>query len=262
MKISQWIAVGASEADMQRVTPLLMNEGSDVRQVRDFNEIELSSLRQTVVRFYGRARSQALVWLGPTARVPAEVAILGLADMVLIDEQGGAPKAVGCFGDAMVASLAGQHASIDRSGSGLVVGATDDARSFISGLSRIGLRRILIVDSDDGKAESLAVAMRRRELSVEIEPLSRSYLTQLASEAAIAVNFADVEERDLIEDVSYLNFLLPGGAWLDWTGATREIGLAEEIQNAGAVVLDVEHLKLKLEQTCIAEAQAYSRGSR
>ena len=247
---------------MQRVKPLLLSGESEVRQVSDFSEIDISSLKQTVVRLYGRARSQVLVWLGPAARIPAEVAILGLADMVLIDEQGGAPKAVGCFGDAMVASLAGQHASIDRSGSGLVVGATDDARSFISGLSRIGLRRILIVDSDDAKAESLAVAMRRRELSVEIEPLSRSYLTQLASEAAIAVNFADVDERDLIEDVSYLNFLLPGGAWLDWTGATRDIGLAEEIQNAGAVVLDVEHLKLKLEQICIAEAQVYSRGSR
>lgn len=254
--------MGATEADVQRVRPLLSSGETDVLQVNDFAEIDLRSLHQTAIRLYGRARSQVLVWLGPAARVPAEVAILGLADIVLIDEQGGAPKAVGCFGDALVASLAGQHAAIDRSGSGLVVGATDDARSFISGLSRIGLQRILIVDSDDAKAESLASAMRKRELSVEIEPLSRSYLTQLASEAAIAINFADAEERDLIEDVSYLNFLLPGGAWLDWTGATHDIGLVEEIQNAGATVLDVEHLKLKLEQTCIAESQAYGRGPR
>ncbi len=252
----------AEESDRQRVAPLLPAENCEVRSAAELSEVNLAELKQAVIRLYGRARSEALAWLGPEARVPAEVAILGLADIILIDEQGGAPHAIGCFGDAVVASLAGQHALIDRSGSGLVVGATDAARSFISALSRIGMKRILIVDADDAKAERLAIAMRKRELSVEIEPLSRSFLTQLASEASIAINFAPTEERDLIEDVSYLNFLHPGGAWLDWTGATHAIGLADEIENAGAVVLDAEHVKLKLEQTCIALAQAYGRGLR
>lgn len=262
-------------ADDPQATVVQSTLGSRVElsRVATLEEISIAPLIEanepSMIRFFGRAQSQALTWLGPTTRVPTEVAIMSVADGVMFGAHREPPRAFVCMPDVFCERLVLEKVVLDRSGSGIVILASSAehedravAIEVASAFSRLGLKRILIVDIDDARAQSLATMLKRRLLGVEIEAVSRSLLTQLPSEASIAVSLVGRDHRDLLEDVSYLNFLKQNGIWIDWLEATRDLGLAEEIKDAGATVLSSAAFKSALEEKCLLELQAYSRGSR
>lgn len=200
-----------------------------------------------LVRLFGEAGREALAWLGVHGRASSEAAIIGFADALILDPNE-APRAVSVLPQAMLAALAKEKVKFDMNGAGLIVGVTDLTRSMAASLTRLGLKRIMLVDADDKASEKMATALSRRLVGIEIEPLSRSRLTQIPSEASVAINLTyafddSLLEESVLEDVSYLNFLRDGGVWIDWTAATVERGFSDEIANAGAMVFDPDHVR-------------------
>lgn len=188
-----------------------------------------------------------MVWLGSQGRASSDAAIIGYADAVLF-ESSEPPRAISLVSQALQKTLAKDKIAFAVDGAGLIVGAIDFARPIAAGLARLGLKRILIVDPDDEASEKLAATLSRRLVGIQIEALSRSRLTQIPTEASIAVNLVEafddsILEESILEDVSYMNFLRPEGVWIDWTGATTERGFAEEISNAGVTMVNSVHVR-------------------
>jgi hypothetical protein len=195
-----------------------------------------------LVRLFGEAGREALTWLGAQGRASSEAAVIGFADALILDINEPA-RAVSVLPQAMLAALAKEKVKFDMNGAGLIVGVSDLTRSMAASLARLGLKRIMLVDSDDRASEKMASALSRRLIGIQFEPLSRTRLTQIPSEVSIAINLTyafddSILEESILEDVSYLNFLSDGGVWIDWTEATVERGFADEIANAGARVFD------------------------
>lgn len=191
----------------------------------------------TIVRLFGRANTQALTWLGSNGRVATEVAILGFADAVLV-EPGQPPRAIGCTPQAFLSALAHSKIRYDLNGAALLLGATDETKVMAACLSRLGFKRIKIVDGDDRKTDQIVQYLRRRLLGIDIETVPRRTLTQVPNEAAIAVSLIETSDTGMLEDISYLNFLKKNGIWIDWKQATLELGLESEIKDAGAFIFE------------------------
>lgn len=206
-------------------------------------DLELSDLKSpTLVRLFKEAGKDALMWLGSQGRASSEAAVIGYADAILV-EGDEPPRAISILPQAVQACLAIEKIRYDIDGAGLIVGAIDFARPMAASLARLGLKRILIVDPDDRATEKLVALLSRRLVGIQIEALSRSRLTQIPTEASVAVNLVEafddsILEESILEDVSYMNFLRPEGIWIDWTGATADRGFSDEIANAGVTVVN------------------------
>lgn len=207
--------------------------------VADISELaKITPGHERMVRLYGASNTKALSWLGHGGRLPAEVSVLGYAD-ALIDNGVQPTRAISVFPQAMVSTFAAEKLGFDMSGAALIAGACDETRAMAAGISRLGIKKLYIVDSDDAKAEAMVQLLKRKLFGIEIAPISRGVLTQVPAEASIAINLVEASESALVEDISYLNFLRDKGLWLDWTGASVALGFADEIVSTGARILDV-----------------------
>ncbi|MDX9730389.1 MAG: hypothetical protein RBT63_01340 [Bdellovibrionales bacterium] len=186
-----------------------------------------------LVRLFGRSNTQVLSWLSAQAKVASEVAVLGYGDGIIIEE-GAGPRVVGVFPEAFVAAFAHHKLTYDLSGAGIIIGVNEETRVIAASLSRLGLKRLFVVDADDRKTEQMVQILRRRLFGIDIQTVARVALTQVPTEASVAVCLADPKEEALIEDISYLNFLKERGLWIDWSGAGEETRLQDEVMSAGS----------------------------
>lgn len=242
------ISVGADEREKIFHTQMAhaLDSSADIHFSR-LSDLNTSDHAFALVRLFGEAGREALTWLGSQGRASSETAVIGYADGILID-QTEPPRAVSVLPQAMLTALAKQKVRFDMNGSGLIVGVGDLTRSMAAAIARLGLKRIMLVDADDNASEKMATALSRRLIGVQFEALSRSRLTQIPAEAALAINLTysfddSILEESILEDVSYLNFLRAGGIWIDWTGATIERGFSDEIANAGVTVVDPDQVR-------------------
>lgn len=242
------ISVGADDREkVFHVSMARAMETPDDVRLTHLSELTAADHPAALVRLFGEAGREALTWLGTHGRASSETAVIGYADGLLLD-QNEPPRAVSVLPQAMLAAMAKDKVKFDMSGAGLIVGVTDFTRSIAASIARLGVKRIMLVDADDMKSEKMATALSRRLIGIQFEPLSRSRLTQIPSEASIAINLThsfddSILEESILEDVSYLNFLRAGGIWIDWTGASIERGFSDEIANAGATVFDPDHVR-------------------
>lgn len=244
------ITVEANEAESARTSKLV--ELLKPLSARTFESLEaLGSLANegtiaadavTLIRLAGRAHTDVMAWLGARGRVSTEAAILGFADAI-IAEPGQPPRATGVLAQAFISAIASSKQTYDMDGSGMIVGVTDETRAMAASLSRMGLKRIRIVDSDDRKTEQMVQLLRKRLFGVDIQAISRTSLTQVPSEASVAVNLVPSEDQVLLEDVSYLNFLKKGGVWIDWTDGITKLGYGDEVANAGAHIFNADLIR-------------------
>jgi hypothetical protein len=235
------ISVGADEAELHR-TQILIDTFKPISsrvcaELAELDGAHYPSDGATIVRLFGRANTQALIWLGAKGRVATEAAIIGFADAILI-ESGQPARAMAILPQAFISGIAGKKLAYDLSAAVFLVGALDETKAIAASVSRMGFKRIMIVDSDDRKAEQIVQYLRRRLLGIEIEAVPRRSLTQVPNYAAIAINLVDKSQTGLLEDISYLNFLKKNGVWIDWTNATGALGLDHEIRDAGATSFD------------------------
>ncbi len=240
------ISIGADDIEKSihaRMAKVLKNptEGAEIHFAK-LSDLNTQDHPLALVRLFGDAGREALTWLGSSGRASSEAAVIGYADGLILNPSEPS-RAVSVMPQAMLSAFAKEKVKYDINGAGLIVGVGDLTRSIAAALARLGLKRIMLVDSDDSAAEKMATALGRRLIGTQFEPLSRSRLTQIPSEASIAVNLTyafddSILEESILEDVSYLNFLRQGGVWIDWTAATVERGFADEIANAGATVFE------------------------
>ncbi len=235
------ITIGADARELAR-TEILVREIQPLSSricatLDELNGVEYAKDAYTILRLSGRANSHALTWLGSKGRVATEVAILGHADAILI-EPGQPARAFGVLPQAFVSAIAGRKLSYDLSGAAFILGAVEETKVIAASLSRLGFKRLMIVDTEDRKTEQLCQYLRRRLFGIEIEAVARRTLTQVPSEAAIAISLVDTNDTGMLEDISYLNFLRKGGVWIDWIGSTVELSMTQEIKDAGAFIFD------------------------
>lgn len=235
------ITVGANRDELARTAKLVEVlqplSHRECAKLEDLNDAAYGDDAFTMLRLFGGANTQVLTWLGSKGRVATEVAVLGYADAVLI-EPGQPARAIGVLPQAFVSAVAASKISVDTSSAAFLIGALDETKSMAAALARVGFKRLLIVDSDDRKTEQIAAHLRRRLLGIDIVAIPRRSLTQVPNESSVAVSMADVGERSLLEDVSYLNFLKKNGILIDWTCASSELGFDAEIKDAGATIFD------------------------
>lgn len=218
----------------------LIEDASIRDQLKDLDIGEISA--PSLVRLFSDSGKDALAWLGSQGRAASDAAVIGYADAILA--QGNEPpRAISVMPQAFQMSLASENVRFELDGAGLIVGAVSFTRTVAASLARLGLKRILIVDPDDQATEKLVASLSRRLVGIQIEALSRARLTQIPTEASIAVNLVEafddsILEESILEDVSYMNFLRPTGVWIDWTDATTARGFAEEIANSGVTVMN------------------------
>lgn len=223
-------------------------ETSEALYFEKLSEFKSDEHPKSLVRLFGDSGREALTWLGATGRASSETAVIGYADAIILN-QTEPPRAVSSLPQGMLAALAKEKVKFDITGAGLIVGVSEHTRAMAAALARLGLKRIMLIDSNDKASEKMALLLSKRLVGTQIESLSRSRLTQIPSEASIAVNLTyafddSILEESILEDVSYLNFLRSSGVWIDWTGATIERGFADEIANAGAMVFEPDHIRL------------------
>ncbi|MDZ4082042.1 MAG: hypothetical protein U1E10_03830 [Bdellovibrionales bacterium] len=247
------ISIGADEREKEfhaylaRALTSGESQSEPETHLSKMSDLKAEDHASALVRLFGEAGREALTWLGSQGRASSETAVIGFADALLLDRNE-PPRAVSVLPQAMLSALAKEKVKFDMNGAGLIVGVNDLTRSMAASLTRLGLKRVMLIDADDKASEKMATALSRRLIGIQFEALSRSRLTQIPSEASIAVNLTyafddSILEESILEDVSYLNFLRDGGVWIDWTGATIERGFSEEIANAGAMVFDPDHVR-------------------
>lgn len=191
----------------------------------------------TLIRLFGAANTQALTWLGAKGRVATEAAIIGAVDAI-IAEPGQPLRAVSVLPHAFVSAIASSKITFDTSSAAFIVGANAETKPIAASLARMGFKRLLVVDTDDRKTEMLVQYLQRRLLGIKISGIPRRTLTQVPNESTMAVNLVRSTEMSILEDMSYLNFLKKNGVFIDWTGATFELGFDAEIRDAGATIFD------------------------
>jgi hypothetical protein len=235
------ISVGAGAGEMARTELLIQNykplSSRSCLSLEELNGAVFSQDAYTVLRLFGKANSDALRWLGATGQVATDVAVLGFADAILI-EPGHPLRGIGVLPEAFVSAIAARKVSFELSRPAFIIGASEEAKVIAAGLSRLGFKRLMIVDSDDGKTEQVVKYLRRRLLGIEIEAVPRRTLTQIPNEAALAISVVEANDTGMLEDISYLNFLRKSGVWIDWNSSTLETGLDKEIIEAGAHIFD------------------------
>ncbi len=242
--------VGEDKADQARTgrlrtvcQPLSFESLASLEELREF-----SLDAPTLVRLFGRATTQVLTWLGSKGRVASDAAVLGCADGIVVELLGPSnliqpPRGIGVLATSFVSAFASLKPDCDTSSAAIILGASEESRSMAAALSRLGFKRLLIVDPDDKKADYMVQILRRRLFGFDIQAVPRATLTQVPNECSIAINLIDDSEDLFLEDVSYLNFLQKRGIWIDWTNAATARGHAEEIANAGAQILSSDLIR-------------------
>lgn len=247
----QMLSIGGGPVDKDRTAalekvlkPMASKEVKTIEEASsllndDFEALGFSRSVPVYIRLLGTAQTEALRWLGPVGRVATEAAVLGVVEAILC-EAGEAPRAITALPTAFVAAFAVRKVHFDAKGSAILIGVTDEIRLMAAGLTRLGFKKLIVVDSDDKKSNETVLLMKRRLLNIEIVALSHTLLTQAPNDSSIAINLASTDESALIEDASYLNFLKKDGVWIDWNSAADELGHSEEIRSSAAQVVASE----------------------
>lgn len=255
----QLISVSPDSLDLglhESIVKAFFLENAMVKE--NLKDLDISELKAPgVVRLFQESGKEALLWLGGKGRASSEAAVIGYADALLM-EGSEPPRAISILPQAMQTCLATEKIRYEVDGAGLIVGAIEFAKPIAASLARLGLKRIMIVDPDDQATEKMVAALSRRLVGIQIEALSRSRLTQIPTEASVAVNLVEafddsILEESILEDVSYMNFLRPDGVWIDWTGATVDRGFSDEIANAGVTVVNSLLIRRKRDALLISK---------
>lgn len=264
------ISVGDDANDYRRHAVLAELYASDSQIHQRIEELDCGSLPDgpTLIRLLGEAGREGLAAVAGRGATNIETAMIGYADGIIFTKQN---EQSGDHSDAQVlsvipaavqAEIAQSKVEIDLHGVGLIIGAVSLARAMAAGIARLGLKKIIIVDPIDEAASALVDSVSRHLLGVQIEVLSRYHLTQLPSEASIAINLISaiddsVLEEPFLEDIAYMNYMMPHGLWLDWTNAATQKGLSEEIMETGVVPLSSERIRTRCDAHLLAKVTGH-----
>ncbi len=224
-------------------------ETSEVDFAGHLSETQKSA---TVIRVVGALGDQV-----PKLRneIPALMMSLKTADTICFENKYWWPK--NFLFEGLQQVLAQDLVQVDFSGSALVIGAKSEARAAVGALVKAGFNRFNLADENVELGESMIAEFTHSYFNVDFKftPLNR--VTQLPGVNAIAINALPLDiNPTFVEDISYFNFLKPGGVWVDLSLLPLDSPLVSEARSVGAVVEPGLHV---VSQTDLAWAESHCR---
>ena len=135
--------------------------------------------------------------------------------------------------------IAEQVNGLDLTGAALILGATPEARATVHALVRVGVNKVLISDPDEAKGQAMVKQMTRVYFNIGFEFVGCAKITQLPAAPSVAVNTLDHQQfANELAEMSYINFLMLGGTWLDLSPGAHVSSLDEEAKTVGAQVIN------------------------
>ncbi|GEM_PF-5131307 len=239
----KWVELGEGEPDRRfLILERVMNENglenkfdwsllSPEQDLRD--RIQELSGQHTQIRVSGawrdRVKDAIDTW-------PATLLTLKSADALVCDNQ--IWWARNFLSDSIQILIAEQLNGLDLSSAALLIGATPETRAAIHALVRVGICRFLISDRNESLAQELVHQLEKLYFNVKFEFVKCEMITQLPASTSVAINTLSHQDysKELAE-LSYLNFLIPGGTWLDLSLGPKSESLDEEAKIVGAQVI-------------------------
>jgi hypothetical protein len=124
--------------------------------------------------------------------------------------------------------------AVDFKGGGLVLGSGGAGCTAMASLAHMGLKKITVMDTDDGRATQSAQVLKKHFWGATIESQSHHALTYLPGSYSVVINALPPEkEARLKAEISYFNFLYPSGIYVDLKGIS-DPALMEEASRVGA----------------------------
>lgn len=167
--------------------------------------------------------------------LPTQVRTLEVLDCMFAENGTWYPRLL-CY-EALRLLLVEKAPDLDIRNPVFVVGHNEQSRVVVSVLADIGCSEFYLV----GDTEFLNLEkefLLRRQLGIHIHILPPDELTMQALSAGIVINTQDLsQEKALLLDLSYFNFMKQGGYVLDLNLSGHENLLLEEAEKAGLKVL-------------------------
>jgi hypothetical protein len=105
---------------------------------------------------------------------------------------------------------------LDTSGVGYVTGACPMMRTSVSVLVQLGFRKLYVVVRHDQAASEIEATLRKLYFDTEIHVINHVELPLHKNNGSILINtFEFSGNKELAEDLSYLNFIFAGGLVID-----------------------------------------------
>jgi shikimate 5-dehydrogenase len=160
----------------------------------------------------GRGWGEGILRMLPDHSV--HISRLGAADCLIKADGRWWPRSASYQGLFEVLTMWGKYFDLDSSA--LIVGAGAMARTSIAVLFREGFKRFSITALDKERGLNLIAQMQRVFLGAEFSFIPREELILLPGNYGIVVNTTpSSKDNALLQELSYFNFLAPGGIALD-----------------------------------------------
>lgn len=184
-------------------------------------DVEFSKVAEFSPELFKEARA-LLIEMSLSEQVLAQSSVLstqvrntGVLDSYFLEKEGGwMPRLI--YFDMLRDVLVEKARDLDIRCPSFVVGDGERARVVASVLASLGYSEIYMVSEEE---ECLLKAVRevsRSYFGIKIKPLLASELTMQALRASILVNTVDMtDNKALLNDLSYFNFMKQGGWVLD-----------------------------------------------
>ena len=117
-----------------------------------------------------------------------------------------------------------------------VIGATSASRTAIAALAKIGFSHFNLVDPSDDLSRDVAAGLAKAFFRVKIEATSKGLVTQLPGIHGLVVNGLADAGGAMGPELVHMNFIRPGGAWIELHPGPASTPLLLEAAGAGASV--------------------------
>jgi shikimate 5-dehydrogenase len=168
--------------------------------------------------------------------VPAEILTYRSADLLVKENNKWWPRSL--MKESLVRQI-GLRQEISIMEPVLIVGASDHSRAVIAALIHAGFSRVNVTDRFNERGEHLVSQLQKQFFSVKFDYTPQVSLTTLPGIYSLVVNAAlEIDETELISDLSYFNFLSPKGVVMDLDISRQDTQLISAARQVEATVIE------------------------
>ncbi len=133
--------------------------------------------------------------------------------------------------------IVNSHMLYDYSGMALVAGAGASARAIIMGLTQLGLKSIAIVNPVENDAKELIEEFKKHCFNMDFVYLSPDEIRTEPAQYTLLINTTPhKDDNEILPDLCYFNFLLPGGLVIDLNIGSAQSLLLQEAQKMNSPI--------------------------
>lgn len=148
-----------------------------------------------------------------------------------------------------------QAPNLDITESALITGKGAKARMVAGALVKLGYRQIYVTDSDAAGGPELIADLKRRFFNVDFIFVEADDITGLPGAFSILINSTGQGAEDsLLKELSYFNFLVPGGLVIDLVVGEAQNSFRQLATDVGAKVVSGESVAVRLDRRWIEVA--------